>query len=188
MKNESGLFLILLLSLTSFTAFSQDSKRQEAENKIGNKNATSLCSNNEIDLFSCLTESKIASICLAENTSERSVQYRLGTINKTELKYPDSPKNSINKFTLSSTPYPGGGENRIKFSIGKYEYLVYDMTIREGTTEESYPIFQSGVLVRKGGDTLTVLPCTNEDMSIKSQAFEIFDIEEFDRSISTKKQ
>lgn len=187
MKNEFGLLLILELLLTSTTAFAQDSQAQEARGENNIQHASSLCTTNEIDLFSCLTGSKIASICLNKDTSEESVQYRFGSIDKIELSYPKSPKNSTNKFNLSSTPYPGGGENRIRFSIGKYDYFIYDTTKREGAGEESYPVFQSGILVRKGSNTLTLLPCENEDMSIKPQAFEIFDIEEFDSAITTGK-
>ncbi|WP_126877439.1 hypothetical protein [Paraburkholderia kururiensis] len=92
-------------------------------------NSTSLCHRGEIEYFGCkLRDSnKIASVCAADNSSPDHgyVQYRFGTQNNIEYKYPGKltpPRGKISIVDVSRLP--DGLGSHLKFSNGSYSYVV----------------------------------------------------------------
>ena len=136
-----------------------------------------LCNAKEISLFNCEFAGKQASLCVAGAT-EPYVQYRFGAKGRIELIYPQQGSVHGN-FRMSTTPYRGGGENRVGFSIGRYRYYVFDslkVVLAEG---DEFPVFSSGISVFKDGNRVARFKCLN-DSSLSAEAYERFDSEDFD--------
>lgn len=142
-----------------------------------------LCSEEEINLFNCNLKNKNASLCVNEATNK--MQYRIGTDAKEDLIYPQAPKSNEYRFKLSNTPYPGGGENRIRFTNGIYSYFMYDITKSQQDTPSLDSIQTAGIAVYANGKRITNLRCENSETSIAPLAFEILQREEFSHDIDT---
>lgn len=142
-----------------------------------------LCDSDEITLFNCSLTKKTASLCLRKKTNQ--IQYRIGTAVKKELTYPKTLKDSIEKFKLSTTPYPGGGENRIRFSNGTYDYLIYDITKAQQDISGSDFLQAAGIVVYAKSKRIANFKCINSETSITSPAFEILPREDFSREFDT---
>lgn len=64
---------------------------------------------------------------------------------------------------LSSRAYPGGGETRLRFSRGGYDYFVYDLIYSGGIDEETALRSvedRAGVRVLQDGEQIASLSCT----------------------------
>ncbi|MEK6425318.1 MAG: hypothetical protein V4801_37555 [Burkholderia gladioli] len=107
-----------------------------------------LCHQGEDVYFGCEAGGKYISICAAGNSSpDRGyVQYRFGSPNKIELKYPKRRTPPGRMFELSHIY--GGNLNflHIKFKSGHFNYVVY-----RG--------FPSGVYVLKDGRLISNIAC-----------------------------
>jgi len=179
--HKKSLLIFMLYFLLSPPAYSQDNITPYTANK---QQPNTLCTTGEQSIFTCFTGKKTASLCIKESRNDLFAQYRYGTSKKLDLAYPETQRNSSGKFMLSTTPYPGGGANRIRFVNGGYNYFMYDITKPKVDSDgQSYPIFMSGILVRKNGRNIASLYCDNEDAGISSIAFDIFNEESFDRNI-----
>lgn len=167
----------ILLTSTSTVACSQEELTaiDAPENKVQTDN---LCNFNEEIIFTCLTDKKTASLCLRRHEGNVHIKYKYGTSRKIELSYPETEEGSTEKFKLSTTPYPGGGENRIRFTIGKHNYYLYDVTKTESDESGQYPEFKSGLFVLKNNAKVFSQPCRN-DAGITAPAFEILKEEDF---------
>lgn len=142
-----------------------------------------LCSTDEINLFNCNLKSKNASLCF--NEVKNRIQYRIGTEAKKDFTYPQSPKSNGYGFKLSTTPYPGGGENRIRFTSGTYSYFIYDITKSQQDTDSLDSIQTAGIAVYANRKRIANIICKNPETSISSLAFEILQREEFSYDIDT---
>ena len=177
MKRLFKIAITILLTSTSTVACSQE--RSTTLDSGANKPLeNSLCNSNEEIIFACLTEKKTASLCLRRHDGNIHIKYKYGTSRKIELSYPENEEGSTEKFKLSTTPYPGGGENRIRFTIGKHDYYLYDITKTESDESGQYPEFKSGLFVLKNNAKVFSQSCRN-DASITAPAFEILKEEEF---------
>ncbi|MDT3719719.1 hypothetical protein [Pseudomonas oryzihabitans] len=143
----------------------------------------SLCSAGEATLFNCILTKKTASLCLSKTANQ--IQYRIGTGLKKEFIYPKLTEGSIEKFKLSATPYPGGGENRIRFSNGTYSYFIYDITKTQADASNGESIQAAGIVVYARNKRIANLKCSNSETSITSSAFETLQRESFSREIDT---
>jgi hypothetical protein len=118
--------------------------------------AVSLCGPGEVVRFSCKAGAKVISFC----GQGAGLTYRFGKPGRPELTYPSAGQSP--DFHYSSTGYSGGGEARVRFTNGGYEYIAYTANLAgdwnaDGTRghEELY-----GVLVRKAGRNLANIRCT----------------------------
>ena len=169
-----------ILISTSTIACSQEGIRVINDAKRGA--VTNLCDADEESIFTCLTEKKTVSLCLRQQEGNSYIKYRHGSPEKIELTYPDSQVDSNEGFKLSTTPYPGGGENRIRFAIGGYNYYLYDITKSESDDQGQYPAFKAGILVLKNNARILSKSCKN-DASIKAPAFEALKEEAFNYNL-----
>ncbi|MDR6180574.1 hypothetical protein QE393_003834 [Pseudomonas sp. SORGH_AS 211] len=113
------------------------------------------------------------------------MQYRIGTEAKRDFTYPQIPKSNEYRFKLSTTPYPGGGENRITFTNGIYSYFIYDITKTQQDTASLDPVQTAGIAVYANRKRIAHIKCENSETSISSLAFEILQREEFSYAIDT---
>ncbi len=118
-----------------------------------------LCTAGERVAFTCRAGAKVISFCASGDV----LHYRFGKPGKAELSYPagNAPARSV--FRFSSAAYSGGGEARVRFTNGGYEYLVYTALIAgdwnaDGTRDHEE---LDGVLVRKGGRKVANIRCTS---------------------------
>ncbi len=125
----------------------------------------SLCHADETVLFQCTIKSKQAVLCAsgASKGDAGKLQYRYGTEKKIELSYPDTPQPAAGTFFRSETAYSGGGEERIRFKSGDYDYFLFQRTVRTGFGNgPNNPEFSGGIVTRHGNDVTKRL-CTRDD-------------------------
>lgn len=144
-----------------------------------------LCYKNERVIFGCNINQKMLSLCAAIPLHKipDSIQYRFGTHKKIEMEYPNNLEGSKNLFKHSHTGYSGGGEGRIRFKNKDYEYIIFDRMYRTNfkAGEPNNPAFDSGVVIRRKGKTISQLHCNEKDTSI--QTGYDFIKEDFDRGL-----
>ncbi len=94
----------------------------------------SLCSASEQVLFSCHTDKKVASLCASKRFTRNSgyIQYRFGTKNLIEFKYPQTLSTPNNHFYYYDVGYSRGWEDHISFKNGRYKYIVYEKFLWDG--------------------------------------------------------
>ncbi|ATQ42319.1 hypothetical protein [Caulobacter mirabilis] len=127
--------------------------------------AVGLCSPGEEPVLSCPVEGgKVLSLCATGAGGPAAglkLQYRFGRPGKPELVYPDRPASAKGRFFLSTTPFSGGGEERVRFRSGPYDYLVFQRDIagawNEDGTRDHYQ--DEGVAVEKDGKVVGVRLC-----------------------------
>ncbi len=85
------------------------------------------CGNKEQIVFSCHVGKKVLSLCMSKPDAGESgyMQYRFGPLNRPELVFPKALESATKNFFLSSAGYSAGGEARVRFSIGTYDYILY---------------------------------------------------------------
>lgn len=142
-----------------------------------------LCAASETVLFNCELKHRSASLCFNEKT--KLIKYRFGTEAREDLIYPKTLAKNEYSFELSTTPYPGGGENRIRFANGKYNYFIYDITRRQQDKTSIDSIQTAGIAVYENGKRIANLKCENSETSIAPLAFEILQKEDFSLDIHT---
>jgi hypothetical protein len=102
----------------------------------------SQCTGSEVKIFFCPIGDKNLSVC--------------------QLGDPEITIDSVAK--PSSRPYPGGGETRLRFSRGAYDYLVYDLIRYSGVADEETGMREmedrAGVHVLKDDKRIATLSCT----------------------------
>ena len=117
-----------------------------------------LCVAGERVAFTCRAGAKVISFCASGDV----LHYRFGKPGKAELSYPAGAAPARSAFRFSSAAYSGGGEARVHFTNGAYDYLVYTAMIAgswnpDGTRDHE---MLDGVLVRKGGRKIANIRCT----------------------------
>lgn len=142
-----------------------------------------LCAASETTLFDCELNNRNASLCF--NEKKKSIYYRIETGAKKDFIYPKRPERDEYDFKLSTTPYPGGGENRISFKNSIYRYFLYDVTKTERGTSSFNSIQTAGIIVYANDKKIANLKCENSETSIAPLAFKILQREEFSYDINT---
>ncbi|MEQ3662166.1 MAG: hypothetical protein ABNG96_05690, partial [Flavobacterium sp.] len=101
---------------------------------------------NEVELFSFRTfEGKKLSIC--KDTLDTYLIYRYGTEEKVELEFPKDKSKSWDHFMYNYYLRGGGiqnegmDENNLSFTIGKYEYRIYNNYYSRGE------LYEAGIVV-----------------------------------------
>ncbi|WP_050479792.1 hypothetical protein [Herbaspirillum rhizosphaerae] len=120
----------------------------------------SLCAAGETPLFQCTIKGKQVSLCASGGGKDDAgkLQYRFGTAQKIELSYPATPQPADGKFFKSETGYSGGGEERIRFKNGDYDYFLFERTVRTGFGNgPNNPEFSAGIITRHGKSVTTRL-------------------------------
>ncbi|HEC73253.1 MAG TPA: hypothetical protein ENI26_02650 [Methylophaga aminisulfidivorans] len=116
--------------------------------------ANNLCQSDEVVAFSCDIRSKTVSVCVAD---EDSLVYRFGKTDAVELTL-NAPVH------FSSTAYSGGGEGRLRFPNGRYDYVVYSgITNGEWLDKDTglrEKVEFAGILVLKDKQVLSKLKCS----------------------------
>ena len=113
--------------------------------------ANSLCAKNEHIIFSCAVNrtAKIVSLCASSDfAKERGyLQYRFGLPGKIELEFPKERQGTQQKFQYSHYFRAQVDLTEITFTIGGYEYSVFD----NYNGEERPAISEQGVSVTAPG-------------------------------------
>lgn len=142
----------------------------------------SLCGRNESPVFECNVGNKRLSICAAGDLRRDTgtLQYRFGTRERIELRYPLPAAAPSGYFLASRTTYSGGGELRIRFRNGDYDYLIFDSTTRTGFgAAGNQPVFEAGVQVKHRGRLLATRRCIGNS-HLDSELLTLLPEEEFD--------
>lgn len=123
--------------------------------------STSWCKAGEVNLFTCEPGNKRVSVCASENASaERGhLRYRFGPVAGAapELELPASSLPPSRSATGEATAFAGGGGAWLRFTQGRFSYVVYSGTGRwgrQGATEERH-----GVQVQRDGQVVATLAC-----------------------------
>jgi hypothetical protein len=151
----------------------QDSSDQSsASDKPQPKPIQGLCGADQTTHFSCQIGAKLASVC---STGTDELSYRFGTLAKTEL-------NIVSPVHYSRTSYSGGGEGRLRFSRGEYDYVVHSGIYAgdwqpDGTRGK---VERAGVYVIQGGKQIADLACDPyPELDLNSETLPEHKVEEF---------
>jgi len=117
-----------------------------------------LCTARESVAFTCRAGDRAISFCRSGDV----LHYRFGRRGSPELSFPEGNPPARTVFRFSSAAYSGGGEARVRFTNGGYDYLVYTALIAgswnaDGTRDHEE---LDGVLVRKNGRKVANIRCT----------------------------
>ena len=116
------------------------------------------CDTAERVVFSCTISGskKVASLCEDPGRLDEvtSLQYRFGTLGRTEMIYPKLKRGSLEKFFAHFESHPALSMREIWFTNGSYEYLVAsEGKIRDKT--------HNHIVVYKDSRPLTRLQCAH---------------------------
>jgi hypothetical protein len=156
-------------------------------NSVAAEKTPSLCQKPETEIFNCQLKGKTLSLCGSSDFSKQSgtIQYRFGTLKTIELNYPENPEPPTGKFWSSVADYSGGGESRIHFKNGGYDYIVFENTIRTSFTPDNRhnPVFNAGLVTKQGAKILSIRRCSN-DAQILQPVLKFIPEEEFDYDVT----
>jgi hypothetical protein len=120
--------------------------------------APSLCAPDEVVAFTCaLPKKKVASLCASKDAGPTTgyVQYRFGSKKKVELTFPAPKEPAAQHFLGREVHWTKGGATSLRFSSGRFAYLVY--------TGANNDWHWSGVVVFKGSQVVRRLACVDAD-------------------------
>jgi hypothetical protein len=145
-----------------------------------------LCLSDEKVAFTCNIKVRIASLCASTivDPDKGNIQYRFGTRSNIEFQFPSVPSGQGREFHLSLATYGGGGETHIRFRNGSFEYIIYEKTTKGEKDQEGIrpTLFNSGVVVRKGGKQIANYRCNAaENAGISSFVYNFFPLESFEQ-------
>jgi len=122
---------------------------------------STLCSSDEVPMFSCDARGKTFSLCRSGSLSEANVyvQYRAGTPKHLELEFPAEKPGSLKRFGYYSDSSPKSTLIEVTFHSGSYEYVLYAETDAYATTSSATG---SGVAVFRGGTKLADYLCDQQ--------------------------
>ena len=110
----------------------------------------SLCFVGEKQTFSCAIKNKTVSIC---ETDTQDFFYRYGTRESIEM-------NISRSLNYSSAMFSGGGESRLTFNNGAFDYVVFSAIYSLGPATPEKDM-KAGIIVVKEGTEVNRLLCTN---------------------------
>jgi hypothetical protein len=146
-----------------------------------------LCLANERVAFTCTAGTKLISLCASGDV----LRYRYGKPGRPDITYPApalaTPAREA--FRFSSTPYAGGGEARVRFTNGAWEYILYTATMAgawhaDGTRDHRQ---YDGVLVRRDGVNKSNIRCTRGPEADLYPLGDILTPEDFDYDVDITK-
>ena len=111
----------------------------------------SLCFVGEKETFSCFIKNKTVSIC---ETDKQDFFYRYGTLRKYRNEY---FKKLLN---YSTAMFSGGGESRLTFNNGAFDYVVFSAIYSLGPSTPEKDM-KAGIIIVKEGTEVNRLLCTN---------------------------
>ena len=113
------------------------------------------CSQDEVVIMSCCVGKKFLGLCASGDLSAEAgyLQYRFGSKNKIEFRYPKEKKHPKGYFKLGSLMLIGGGADYVTFDNGNIRYVVYSMISNQSEKE--------GVAVYKDKKLLKDFPCAS---------------------------
>jgi hypothetical protein len=119
--------------------------------------AESHCTNQEQTIFSCglAKSSKVISLCSSTKLAkgQGALAYRFGPLGKVELEFPSSSTNSLQQFRHSHYSRFQTDRTEVSFSIGKYDYSVFDYYDGDEKPKESRGV-RVGSTGGKGKETV----------------------------------
>lgn len=123
------------------------------------------CAAEETVVFSCITGTKVVSVCVASKADNRRsyLQYRYGALGSPEVVLPSlNQLPGHNTDAMSYINPIGDGNGYIRFRSGAYSYIAYAFSSRENfSTKGSAPGWNSwhGVVIERDGRIKRVLRC-----------------------------
>lgn len=127
---------------------------------VGSFAQSSLCTKDEVTVWSCLTKAKVYSLCASRDLSPTAgyLQYRAGKSSKPEFAFPDPPEHPKGHFLLRLAPRGAS----LSFSNGDYEYWIYEPLAGSTTIDVSKDGASIGtVTCGWSTDTLTLTETQN---------------------------
>ena len=119
---------------------------------------TTLCEAGETVRYSCVTGSKIVSVCSPGETAAAQLRYRFGKAGSPPELSLGGPTGPANPAIYGRTePFAGGGGAWVRFRNGNVAYVVYTGVGRWGENGESAT--KDGVVVERGGKVIANLEC-----------------------------
>jgi hypothetical protein len=128
------------------------------------KKQASLCTPDEMIIFSCRTGLKVVSVCSSKAASATSgyLQYRFGkpdSRDPLELTLPEEWLPPSKAATGQYEPFAGGGGSWLRFKKGAFSYVAYSGTGRWGPKGETRD--KAGIVVERNGKEVANLKCSN---------------------------
>jgi hypothetical protein len=138
-------------------------------------NSATLCTADEVILFSCNTKTRgrIISLCgsIKPNGPTSYIQYRFGTPKRIELVYPTDKKPPGTLFTTRIDSYAGASYDAIvNFTIKEYSYVIYSGHYVGGSLDDinndSQGTFglRAGVAVSRSEKDHYDIPCKKDEL------------------------
>ena len=129
----------------------ESSDQAGASDKPQSKPSQGLCGADQTTYFSCQIGDKLASVC---SSGADTLSYRFGISARTEI-------NIASPVNYSRTGYSGGGEGRLRFTRGEYDYVVHSGIYAgewqpDGTRDK---VERAGVYVIQDGKQIADLAC-----------------------------
>ncbi|WP_082795005.1 hypothetical protein [Sphingomonas sanguinis] len=111
-----------------------------------------LCQAGETKIFACPIGGKLVAVC---GVGKQAV-YRYGRPGRIEM--------TARAMTLAQRAYSGGGETQIQVANKDYRYILFDKTVRTGFGADgrNMPDMRSGLIVQRGGRTLSNRECDDD--------------------------
>lgn len=150
----------------------ESSDQPGASDKPQSKPSQGLCRSDQTTYFSCQIGDKLASVC---SSGADTLSYRFGTSARTEI-------NIASPVNYSRTGYSGGGEGRLRFTRGEYDYVVYSGIYAgewqpDGTRDK---VERAGVYVIQDGKQIADLACDPyPELDLNSESLPKHSEEEF---------
>jgi hypothetical protein len=124
----------------------------------------SFCTPLEVNVFSCKSGAKMASVCASKVHSKNKgyLQYRFGKFDSNEpleMMWPEGEVVPSKAAKGEYTPFAGGGGTHLRFTKGDTSYIVYAGSGRWGPKGE--PMDKQGIAVERGGKLIANLKCTD---------------------------
>ena len=118
------------------------------------------CAIDETIIFNCNTGKKIVSVCASKTISATTgyLQYRFGPKGSPDLVYPETKVHPNPDVQANTLTFAGGGGAYIRFTRGRYGYVVYT-ALGRGWGEKA------GVAVEKDNKLEVNLPCKGAVLS-----------------------
>ena len=131
MKNMTRPLFTVVLALAALPGLSQERIPVSSITNAtwaqysGEYQKSSLCSKEEITLWSCETGKRVYSLCSSHTVTRMSgyIQYRASSRGKVVLTFPTERKPPLGSFVYNSL---GNGDASVEFTSNGYEYALLD--------------------------------------------------------------
>lgn len=117
----------------------------------------SLCTEDEIVLLSCVTKTRLISVCASKKQSaaNRYIQYRVEKNGKLEFEFPKEKEQPSKVFTFDSGNGNIGGYTALGFKNGEYYYQITH-------TWDQFNLDEFSVDVSRNGKSISSLLCLDK--------------------------